>query len=219
MLQATGQKIGKKTGDKAGKERSKERGKEIARQIAKRMIWLAALCLLAGTSQATEIAGVTLVRQLEAAETALLLNGAGVRNKYFLRVYVAGLYLPVASHDAQAIMNADEPQAMAVHITSSAITRARFRDTIQEGLQQSAGDDYPRYAHLLDELWENDSLEVNKGDVFHYYYIPGEGTRFLHNGALLEVIPGVDFKRVLFGIYLGENPVQASLKKALLGED
>lgn len=174
--------------------------------------------VLAGASQAAEVAGVTLEKNLNVADTPLVLNGAGVRSKYFMKVYVAGLYLSAASRDARAIMNADEVQAMTVHITSSAVTRSRFRDTVQEGLKQSAGDDYPRYEHLLDALWENEDLKVNKGDVFQYRYIPGEGTRFLHNGSVLDVVPGLEFKRVLFGIYLGEDPVQASLKRELLGE-
>jgi hypothetical protein len=32
------------------------------------------------------------------------------------------------------------------------------------------------------------------------------------------VIAGLDFKQALYGIWLGNKPVQASLKKALLGK-
>lgn len=184
--------------------------------------WAAGLVLALGLAlnpaYSAEAGGVQLDETLEVEGTPLTLNGVGVRNKYFMTVYAAGLYLPEQSSDAAAIMNADEIQAMTLHITSSMITRARFQETVQEGLKQSAGDDYPRYEHVLDDLWEDQSLEVNKGDVFQYYYVPGEGTRFMRNGQTLKVVEGLDFKRVLFGIYLGENPVQDSLKQGLLGQ-
>lgn len=185
----------------------------------KRLNWSAMLllCGALGTAQATEVNGVTLPETLEVDNTNLTLNGAGVRNKYFMKVYVAGLYVPQQSADAATIMNADEVQAMRVEITSSMITRNRFQETVQDGLKQSAGDEYPKYEHMLDELWADKNLDVDKGDVFEYRYVPGEGTRFLRNGTSLKVVEGLDFKRVLFGIYLGENPVQDSLKAELLG--
>jgi hypothetical protein len=176
------------------------------------------LCGALGSAQATEVNGVTLPETLQVDNTSLALNGAGVRNKYFMKVYVAGLYVPEPSSDAAAIMNADEVQAMRVEITSSMITRSRFQETVQEGLKQSAGDEYPKYEHMLDELWADENLDVDKGDVFEYRYVPGEGTQFLRNGTTLKVVRGLDFKRVLFGIYLGDNPVQASLKAELLGQ-
>lgn len=179
------------------------------------VMWL--LCGALGTAQAATVNGVELPETMQVDNTGLTLNGAGVRNKYFMKVYVAGLYVTEPSSDATAIMNADEVQAMRVEITSSMITRARFQETVQGGLKQSAGDEYPKYEHMLDELWADKNLEVDKGDVFEYRYVPGEGTHFLRNGATLKVVKGLDFKRVLFGIYLGEDPVQDSLKAELLG--
>lgn len=176
------------------------------------------LCGVLGTVQAAEVNGVELPDTLQVDNTGLVLNGAGVRNKYFMQVYVAGLYVPEPSSDAASIMNADEVQVMRVEITSSMITRSRFQETVQDGLKQSAGDEYPRYEHMLDALWADENLDVDKGDVFEYRYVPGEGTRFLRNGNTLKVVKGLDFKRVLFGIYLGEYPVQDSLKAELLGQ-
>jgi hypothetical protein len=49
-------------------------------------------------------------------------------------------------------------------------------------------------------------------------YIPESGTRVTLNGEPKgEAIAGDDFYRALLRIWLGENPVDSSLKKALLG--
>ena len=190
----------------------------------KTMKWSAIFLLCAAfgsahaAAHAAEVSGVTMPDTLQVDDTELLLNGAGERNKYFMKIYVAGLYLPEKSSEATAIMNADEVQAMRVEITSSMITRSRFQETVQDGLKQSAGDEYPKYEHMLDDLWADKNLDVEKGDVFEYRYVPGEGTRFSRNGETLKVVKGLDFKQVLFGIYLGENPVQGDLKTDLLGQ-
>ena len=38
------------------------------------------------------------------------------------------------------------------------------------------------------------------------------------NGNKAGVIPGIDFKKGLFGIWLGEDPADSDLKKGLLGQ-
>jgi hypothetical protein len=68
-----------------------------------------------------------------------------------------------------------------------------------------------------------DKKETKKNDVWTYIYIPGKGTEvYVNDGAankLMGVIPGLDFKKALFSIWLGENPpVGNSLKKELLGK-
>jgi hypothetical protein len=37
------------------------------------------------------------------------------------------------------------------------------------------------------------------------------------NGAIQGTVPGVAFKQALFGIWLGNNPVDAGLKTKLVG--
>ena len=41
--------------------------------------------------------------------------------------------------------------------------------------------------------------------------------RSLKNNKLVELIPGLDFKKAFFGIFLSNNPIQKNLKKAMLG--
>lgn len=175
------------------------------------------LCLSTAGHSLT-LKGVDLPETLQVQQTSLVLNGAAVRSKYFMDVYVTGLYLPEKSHDAAAIMDADVVQSMQLHITSSRITRSRLIESIEDGIKLSAGDDFPRYRPMLDELWEALTFEVKLGDSFEFAYVPGTGTHFYRNGELLRVLPQFEFKQVLFGIWLGEKPVQKSVKQGLLGE-
>jgi hypothetical protein len=58
---------------------------------------------------------------------------------------------------------------------------------------------------------------VKEGDVIYLDYIPGSGTRVTINGENKGLIPGRDFNNALLDIWLGEEPADKSLKKAMLG--
>ena len=59
--------------------------------------------------------------------------------------------------------------------------------------------------------------KIKKGDVFSMIYEPGKGVTVLRNGTKAGTISGLDFKKGLFGIWLGDEPADKDLKKGLLG--
>ena len=63
----------------------------------------------------------TLPDEMTVDGVTLTLNGEGQRNKYFMNVYIAGLYLPSREKDAREIIRRDEVQAVQLTITSSPI--------------------------------------------------------------------------------------------------
>ena len=58
---------------------------------------------------------------------------------------------------------------------------------------------------------------ARNGDVILLDYAPGPGTRVTVNGVSKGTIPGEDFFRALLRIWLGDDPADSSLKKAMLG--
>jgi hypothetical protein len=60
--------------------------------------------------------------------------------------------------------------------------------------------------------------EAKKGDVIHFEFVPEAGTRVTVNGqARGTAIPGEDFFTAVLRIWIGDKPVDAGLKKGLLG--
>jgi len=55
------------------------------------------------------------------------------------------------------------------------------------------------------------------GDVINIDFVPGAGTRVAINGEHRGVIPGREFNNALVDIWLGEEPADSKLKKAMLG--
>jgi hypothetical protein len=67
----------------------------------------------------------------------LVLNGAGYRSAYGLRMYTAGLYLLVKNTTAQEIINDNHPMAVLMVINSSLITADRLEKSTREGLMNT----------------------------------------------------------------------------------
>lgn len=172
-----------------------------------------------GEGENVTIEEVKFPTKLKLAETELVLNGGGVRKLYFFKIFVAGLYLPVKSHDAQIIINADEPSIIRLHAVSKAITSERLSDAIQERLNEvtkGQGEKFQSRIDLMREKLKQEKIEI--GDECDICYTPNEGIRLLKNGKDLNVlITGLDFKQALWANWMGENPADENLKKGLLG--
>lgn len=69
----------------------------------------------------------------------MTLNGAGVREKFWMDMYAGGLYLQNKSGNASEIMNEDEAMAIKLHIVSKMITSKRMIDAVTEGFENSTG--------------------------------------------------------------------------------
>src|SRR4051812_37389803 len=61
---------------------------------------------------AAEVEGVKFKGKLMVADKELVLNGAGVRNKFVVKVYAAGLYLQDSKTTVDAVMKAEGPRRM-----------------------------------------------------------------------------------------------------------
>lgn len=164
----------------------------------------------------TMIEGVSMPNQLKAGTQSIQLNGGGVREKYFLDLYVAGLYLKTASSDAAKIMSADEAMGIRIHIVSGLITSEKMTEAVDEGFKHSAASNLSSLQSRINQFKAVFKEEIKKGDVYELIYEPGKGTMIYKNGKLSATIQGLDFKKGLFGIWLCEVPAQESLKSAML---
>lgn len=181
---------------------------------------LAALLLtavLSAPASALTVAGVDLPDTYSAMDTELTLNGAGTRSKWFIDLYVGGLYLPETMDDGQAIISADEPQAITLHIISGMITSDRMKSATVEGFENATNGDLSAIQKDVDTFLEVFSEEIKEGDVFHLVYRPGQGVRVLKNGEERGLIGDLEFKKALFGIWLSDQPAQEDLKEKMLG--
>jgi hypothetical protein len=201
------------------KRESQIKYQEEGTMVLKRVsITLLAVLFFATSAFALEIIGVNMPETIKAGGNDLVLNGAGVRSKFFIKVYVGGLYLKQKSSDAEKIMDADEPMAIKMAMTSGLVTGDKMEAAFREGFENSTKGNIAPIKDKIEVLINAFKAKMNKGDIYDFVNVPGKGVEVYKNGSLLSTIQGLDFKKALFGIWLCDKPAQADLKNKMLGK-
>jgi hypothetical protein len=185
----------------------------------KRLLLVALLFCLSLTARAVEVGGVVLEDSAHLGNSNLLLNGAGVRSKYFFDLYTVALYLSAKKNSAAAVLADAKEKRIELYMLRGIRTEDmlyRFRSSIENNHT-----DEELHA-MKDELHEFENvfhqmLEVQAGDVILLDYQPAIGTQLTLNGTLRGTIPGRQLYTALLKIWLGEQPAQDDLKLKLLG--
>jgi chalcone isomerase-like protein len=164
-----------------------------------------------------EVAGVRLPERVQVGEKELVLNGMGLRTRtiFDVKVYVAGLYLENRSRDAAQVISSEAVKRVELTFLRD-LDRSRITDAIAEGFEQNSKADMPRLQARLQQL-QKLIPDVKKGNELQITYVPGQGTAVSVKGVEKGVIEGKDFADALFSVWLGRDPVDKELKKALLG--
>ena len=185
----------------------------------KKILMLFCGLLLSWNASALELAGVQLADKVQLGNASLQLNGAGIRTRFFFKIYVGALYLPQKQISADAIIADEHEHRMALHILHE-LSGKKLLNAFNEAIEanQSPADLAALDAQLKQMAQIFDKVkEVEPGDVITLDYLPAGGTQIGVNGTVLGTIAGAAFNRALLKIWLGSKPVQDDLKKGLLG--
>ena len=169
------------------------------------------------SASAKQVEGIEIPDQLAANGSNLVLNGAGVRDKLFMDLYVAGLYLKTPGLTADQVVNADQPMALRLHIVSGLIDSEKMTSATKEGFELATSGNTAPIQKEIAKFINVFSEEIKEGDVFDLVYTPGQGVTTTKNGVSKGTVQGTEFKKAMFGIWLSDSPVHDGLKAELLG--
>lgn len=183
----------------------------------RKFVFLTAATLFAATALAVEVGGVKLDDKASVGGQELVLNGAGIRTRAFFKVYVGSLYVPAKAGDVAAVL-AKGPRRVQLNLLRN-LSPEQLSDALVDGLKDNNSE-----AELAAVKAQTDQLvsimkgfgEVKEGNVVTLDFVD-DATKIGLNGAAKGSIPGEPFNRALMKVWLGDKPVQADLKKAMLG--
>ncbi|MDQ3583092.1 MAG: chalcone isomerase family protein, partial [Pseudomonadota bacterium] len=132
-------------------------------------------------------------------------------------VYVASLYLPAKVSAAAAVLAA-EPRRVEIHMLRE-VGADVFLETLKDGIEANTSQTErdaiePQISQLAKVITAIG--ETKNGDAITLDFVAGN-TVVTINGAEKTRIAGEQFNRALLNAWLGDHPVQADLKKAMLG--
>ena len=90
-------------------------------------------------------------------------------------------------------------------------------ESIEEGFDKAMNGNTSALRKEIDDFISIFSDEINKGDQFSFHSIPGQGVTAYKGDRKLTDIDNDYFRKMLFSIWLGDNPADARLKKAMIG--
>ena len=166
---------------------------------------------------AADVGGVKLAEMAAVGGQDLVLNGAGIRTRAIFKVYVGSLYLPAKAGTLDAVL-AKGPRRIQMNLLRT-LSADQLADALADGLKENNSavelDAVKAQTEQLTAIMKSFG-EAKEGDVVTLDFVDG-ATRVGFNGAARGSIPGEAFNRALSKIWLGDKPVQADLKKAMLG--
>ena len=133
------------------------------------------------------------------------------------KVYVASLYLPAKAGDLAGVLAAN-PRRVQLNLLRD-LSADDLADALADGIKETSSAEQaaavkPQTEQLLSIM--KSVGQAKTGDVVTMDFVGGE-TRIAFNGQAKGAIAGEPFNAALMRIWLADKPVQADLRKAMLG--
>ncbi|MEN9544355.1 MAG: hypothetical protein RLZZ598_1188, partial [Pseudomonadota bacterium] len=157
----------------------------------------------------TDVNGVRFDNEITSRGNKLLLNGAGIRSKFVIKVYAAGLYVPVKVSTAEGVLDLKTPRSLKVVMLRD-IDANELGKLLTDGMQKNAtreefGKAIPGTIRLGELFAEQKKLA--KGDSFMIDWVPGTGTLIAINGKVaVDPVKEPEFFTALMKIWFGSSP-------------
>lgn len=179
------------------------------------------LTLVHPRADAVSLEGQQFDDSASVANGQLRLNGVGLRAVFIIKGYAAGLYLSEKASTWEQV----SAMAGAKRVQLRMLRRAGpddFNAALVAGIRKNASEaELVALRERIAQLERTISTlgSTVKGDVINLDYLPERGTILSVNGVQKGVeIAGADFYNAVLGIFVGDHPVDARLKKGLLGQ-
>ena len=183
----------------------------------RKLILAAALTLAAVTASGATVAGVKIEDSSSVAGQNLVLNGAALRKKFVVKVYVGALYLPSKQANAAAILAADAPRRQVMHFLYD-VDKEKMAEAWEEGLADNTPNASPEVKTAFKTLatWMEDMKE---GQRIVLTYAPGTGTTVEVAGKNKGTLGGKAVADAILNTWIGPKPGPgADFKKGVLGQ-
>ena len=175
---------------------------------------------LGSLCSADPLTGVALeeVITLSPGGTVLRLKGTAIKSNARQAVYVGGLYLQNDAESVEEILDSSGAKRFVI-LTNQSIKADAIIRAINLGITvnhtESELETLAPFVKQFNQIWQ---AEIHQGDEVCIDFKPNRGTVISINGIEKGMIPGKLFYNAFLKTWLGERPLNPSMKKQLLGD-
>lgn len=169
--------------------------------------------------QAREIEGVDFSESINIDGTELILNGAGIRTKFFFSIYIGALYTTEKSSTPEQVFSNTKAKRIVMHILYKELSAEKITNGWIDGFRNNHSTKVFQQLEPRLKIFNSLFTTTKKGDVITLDYNPSRGTSVRINNEMRGTVVGSDFNIALLRVWLGDNPADSNLKEAMLGND
>jgi len=168
---------------------------------------------------AADVAGVKFPETVTVGGHELKLNGAGVRTKLVFKVYAVGFYLQEKKTNVQDVLSVGGPRRIRI-VAMRDLSSDDFGMAFMKGLNDNVSAE--ERTKLLSQTKAFGEVfaqfpGLKKGDELNVDWNPSTGTQpFLNGKKVGDALPDQAFFNAIMRIWIGNKPVDSSLKPKLL---
>jgi long-chain acyl-CoA synthetase len=164
---------------------------------------LTLLLAACGVARAAGVVGTWVSPHAKVDGVNLVLNGAGVRSRFNVEIYVIGLYLAERESRADAALEGDGANSIALTFMRE-VSAQSLVDALDEGVRDNTGElEFAQLKRHADQLAAImlPLKTARKGDTVALDYLPHAGAKVVVNGRSVgAAIPSQDVYRALLKI-------------------
>ncbi|UOD34720.1 chalcone isomerase family protein [Deferribacteraceae bacterium V6Fe1] len=175
------------------------------------LVFLFVLAILPMSGFSLTVEGVNIPDSYSFNGKDLVLNGTGLRKKFFVKVYVGALYLENRAKDVQSVMSMDS-KAIKMHFLYKKVGAEKMREAFVEGFEDNGIKDIDRFRAFI-ELFNFDVVSSDELDLV----IIGDALTVLYNGKNIGVFNDKMLAEAVLKVYFGDKPADNGLKEGMLG--
>ena len=175
-----------------------------------------------GNCIAKELAGVEIeeVVNLSLGGEELRLKGTAIRSNARQSVYVGGLYLQNDAESVDEILQSDGAKRFVLYCQNSSIKPDALIRALNLGITANHNEEeLSKLEPMVKQFNELLKSEIKEGDKVWIDFLPERGTVVTINGQEKGTIPGKEFYDAFLKTWLGDKPINANMKKQLLGKN
>jgi hypothetical protein len=181
----------------------------------KKLAFALSLLLLSSQSFALDVGGVNVAPTVSSRQKTLTLNGAGIRKKFFFKIYVGSLYTErKVTTPAQLLADPGE-KLIRMTFVHKKVEKEKIVEAFAEGLANNSP--AVRSSANAKAFLSWFTADFTAGDVVDISLSPDGAVSATHKGKVLGTLRDPAVAQAVLLIWFGEKPADGDLKKGMLG--
>lgn len=164
------------------------------------------------------INGFDIPESIELNGKTLRLNGAAQRTKFFMNIYIVAFYTSESiTRDEDAIHSPIE-RSLRMIVTTPLATPGLVSESVMDSMKETLGRKFYQMKPVVEKIKSViESAQIGYKDCMDTFYTADGSLHVFKNNRFISSQPDAQiFAEALYNIYMGKQPVDSKVKRALL---